>query len=171
MRARGREGHMAGRKRARSLEERLAAIRTAPESEPDAPADPPAAETHPGPVIVAELVEDSETAEPQAREPEPEPEPEPEREPDPPAAPEPLFPAAEGDTFLPGSAAAANRVDVGVAVQAAVRQLWPELDQAEKPVELAAPPEETPLLSKLLGRSRTSSTRHRAARASRAGIG
>lgn len=65
--------------------------------------------------------------------------------------------AAEGDTFLPG--AAANRVDVGIAVQAAVAELLPEFESADLPAELERSPEETPLLSKLLGRGRMSARR------------
>lgn len=186
---------MAGRKRGGSLEERLAKIRTSPEQssarvanpEPPVAAAPPDAEP---PVVTPEPPVAEATPEPLVVTPEP---PVAAATPEPPVAPAPpetfesaqsfysfgaigadpapasspdsalLSAAAEGDTFLPG--AAANRVDVGAAVQAAVRQLLPELENAEAPAEIESAPEETPLLSKLLGRgwmsTRRSTQEHR----------
>ena len=141
---------MAGRKRGESLEERLAAIRIAPPEEshsraevpePVAAVPPPEANEAPAVPEVPEPPLSFQVFEPPA------------------PVPNLLSATAEGDTFLPGSAAAVNRVDVGVAVQAAVRQLWPELEKAEQPVQLETSPEETPLLSKLLGRGRMSARR------------
>src|SRR5882672_3976274 len=129
---------MAGRKRGTSLEERLAAIRMTPEDDPPAPLEESAPFTPPAPVAIAEPADPEPDAPHWFRA-------------ETPAGEAPLSQSAEGDTFLPGSAALTNRVDVGAAVQAAVRQLWPELENAEQPVEVDTTPEETPLLSKLLG--------------------
>jgi hypothetical protein len=158
---------MAGRKRGESLEERLAAIRTAAPEPAPAPAEVPEPVAAVAPAEEPEASVEPPAASPEADAPAAPEAPEPalsfqssqDFEPPPAPAPNLLSSAAEGDTFLPGSAAAANRVDVGIAVQAAVRQLWPELEKAEQPVQLETSPEETPLLSKLLGRGRTSGRR------------
>jgi type IV pilus assembly protein PilB len=175
---------MAGRKRGGSLEERLAKIRTSSPEESPAPVEtpqPPIAAAPPEPVVgpeppVATAQPELITTEPAvaAAPPETLAAPEPfesaqsfysfgaiaaSADPAPPASLDSalLSAAPEGDTFLPG--AAANRVDVGAAVQAAVRQLLPEIEGAEQPAELESSPEETPLLSKLLGRGWMSARR------------
>jgi hypothetical protein len=140
---------MAGsRRRGSSLEERLLAIRATSAVEPDQPGEPEPVE--PDLPVEPELPVEPDLPVERAAIPHR-------------AEPAPIGSASEGDTFLPAvSVLLTGKADVAVAVEAAVRQLWPPAETPQEAATLEPAPAEPQQLSRLLTKSWLSRGRSRA---------
>ena len=138
---------MAGsRRRGSSLEERLLAIRATSAVEPVPPGEPGEPDLPAEPELPVEADLPVERAAIPHR-----------------AEPAPIGSASEGDTFLPAvSVLLTGKADVAVAVEAAVRQLWPPAENPQEAATHEQAPAEPQQLSRLLTKSWLSRGKSRA---------